>query len=200
MLRPLTGRDWFHGAVADSEYPYPPDQFDREAEEATFHGAHRAEEPFWRQNLVYLIIIAAAVLTLLVLLFVIGGQGRGGSGDDAATQGASSSAASAPASDGGSEQPAAPQADQATPVLVVNASGKSGLAGQWRDKLTGQGWSRVDIQTAKNRQQEAVVYYKDEADAASAQALAQAVGVPEAQQSDDYDARITFLAVDAPQG
>src|SRR5699024_2827953 len=34
----------FNGPVADSQYPYPPDRFDDEADAAAFHGAHRAEE------------------------------------------------------------------------------------------------------------------------------------------------------------
>lgn len=185
--------------MADSEYPYPPDQFDREAEVATFHGAHRAEEPFWRQNLLYLAIIAAAILTLLVLLLVIGGLGKNGVDEDPATGPTQSS--QAPTSDGGGEPTsAAPEPDLSTPVLIVNASGQQGLAGQWRDKLSGDGWTAVQIDTASNRQQEPVVYYRDEQDAATAQALAQAVGAGEAKQSNDYDARITFLAVDPPQG
>ena len=67
MLPPPEGVSGFNGPVADSQYPYPPDRFDDEADAATFHGAHRAEEPFWRQNLIYLVIIAAAFVTLLVL-------------------------------------------------------------------------------------------------------------------------------------
>src|SRR5699024_5941393 len=30
----------FNGPVADSQYPYPPDRFDDEADAAAFHGAH----------------------------------------------------------------------------------------------------------------------------------------------------------------
>ena len=69
-----------NGSVADSQYPYPPDRFDDEADAVTFHGAHRAELPFWRENLLYIIIIGAAVVLLVVLLFVIGGMGGGDDG------------------------------------------------------------------------------------------------------------------------
>ncbi|GAA1335235.1 LytR C-terminal domain-containing protein [Brachybacterium rhamnosum] len=184
--------------MADSQYPYPPDRFDDEADASSFHGAHRAEEPFWRQNLVYIVIIAAAFVTLVVLLFVIGNLGRGGDerSADPTTPAASSEAAQ---SDGGgaSEAPAA-EADKSTPVLVVNAGGINGLAGTWQSALEDDGWEKVDVGTADNRQQEAVVFYRDEADAASAQALADSVGAGEARQSDEYDASITFVAIEEP--
>lgn len=187
--------------MADSSYPYPPDQFDREAEASTYHGAHRAEEPFWRQNLLYIVIIAAAILTLLVLLFVIGGMGRDGGTDTAATTSSSQGApaAASDGSDGGGEQPSAAQGDRATPVLVINAGGENGMAGKWRTSLGDKGWTAVDIQTADSRQEQAVVFYRSEDDAASAQLLAQDAGVGAAQQSDEYDARITFIAVQPPQ-
>lgn len=187
--------------MADSSYPYPPDQFDREAEASTYHGAHRAEEPFWRQNLLYIVIIAAAIVTLLVLLFVIGGMGRDGGTDTAATTTATTQAppAEQQPSDGGGQAPAAPEGDRSTPVLVINAGGENGMAGKWRTALADKGWTAVDIQTAQSRQEQAVVFYRSEEDAASAQLLAQEAGVGEAQQSDEYDARITFVAVQPPQ-
>lgn len=184
------------------DYPYAPDRFDREAEASAYHGAHRAEEPFWRQNLVYLIIIGAAVLTLLVLLFVIGGMGRGGNDapNASAPAGASSSAgtqAPAEGSDGGGADNA--QADHGTEIVVVNAGGQRGVAGKWRDELKSKDWSHVTVKTAKNRQEQAVVLYKDEKDAATAQALAKDVGADGAQQSDEYDSAVTFVAVDGPK-
>lgn len=184
-------------ADAPDDYPYPPDQFDREAETTSFHGAHRAEEPFWRQNLLYIVVIAAAVLVLLGLLFAIGGMGGG---KDDPTTSPTTTQAAPPASDAGGE-PAAPQGDKTTPVLVVNAGGQKGMAGTWRDHLKSTGWTEVGIATAESRQEQPVVFYKDEADAATAQMLAQEAGVEGgAQQSDEYDARVTILVVNAPQG
>lgn len=184
-----------------SDYPYAPDRFDREAETTSFHGAHRAEEPFWRQNLLYIVVIGAAVLTLLVLLFVIGGMnGNDGSGEDSSSPAAASSAPAQPASDAGGAPAAAEEPNRGTGVVVYNASGENGLAGAWRDKLTADGWTKVDIKTSSNRQEQAVVFYRDEADAATANALAQEVGLEGAQQSDEYDSSITFLAVTPPEG
>lgn len=185
--------------MADSSYPYPPDQFDREAEQATFHGAHRAEEPFWKQNLAYIIVIAVAFVTLLILLFAINGFG-GGSDDQAATPAQSSSAESGRASDGGGDEgePAA-KADKSTPVLVVNAGGINGMAGRWQSALEDDGWKDVGLSTADSRQEQPVVFYRDKKDKATAEKLAKDVDVKEVRQSDEYDNRITFLAVQDPE-
>lgn len=186
--------------MADSQYPYPPDRFDDEADAAAFHGAHRAEEPFWRQNLVYIVIIAAAFVVLLVLLFLIGGMGRDGDdrAEDPTTPAATETSQEAPAEEETTEEEPAAEPDLSTPVLVVNAGGINGMAGAWQESLEGEGWEDVGVATADNVQQEPVVFYRDEADADSAQALAQQVGAGEARQSDEYDARITFVAVTEP--
>lgn len=204
MLPPPAGPNGFNRPVADTQYPYPPDRFDDEADAATFHGAHRAEEPFWRQNLIYLVIIAAAFVTLLVLLFLIGGMGRDGDdrASDPTSPAASETTEEAPAeeesSEGQEEEAPAPEPDRSTPVLVVNAGGINGMAGAWRDSLEGSGWTDISVSTADNVQQEPVVFYRDEADADTAQALAQEVGAGEARQSDEYESRITFVAVTEP--
>jgi len=188
--------------VADSEYPYPPDEFDREAATASLHGAHRAEHPFWRQNLVYLIIIAAAFVLLLVLLFAIGGMGRNTPEERAEAPTSAAEQTEQTSAEGGEETTAeetpAPEPDRSTPVMVVNAGGINGLAGAWQDTLESAGWTAVDVSTADNLQEEPVVFYRDEADADTAQALAAEVGAGEARQSDEYDATITFIAVNEP--
>ena len=193
----------FNGAVADSQYPYPPDRFDDEADAVSFHGAHRAELPFWRENLLYIIIIGAAAVLLVVLLFVIGSMG--GDGDDRAEDPTSAASASEDGGSSGEEgqegeasEEAPPEADRSTPLLVVNAGGQNGLAGSWRDTLEGDGWEDVDLATADNAQEESVVFYRDEEDAETAQALAAEVGAGEARQSDEYDSAVTFVAVEMP--
>ena len=192
----------FNGAVADSQYPYPPDRFDDEADAVSFHGAHRAELPFWRENLLYIIIIGAAAVLLVVLLFFIGSMG--GDGDDraedpttAAAESAGEESSAAEGEEETTEEPA-PEADKSTPLLVVNAGGQGGLAGTWRDTLEEDGWEDVSVSTADNLQEEPVVFYRDEEDAETAQALAAEVGAGEARQSDEYEATVTFVAVEMP--
>lgn len=187
--------------MADSQYPYPPDRFDDEADAVSFHGAHRAELPFWRENLLYIIIIGAAAVLLVVLLFFIGGMGGGG-GDDRAedpTSAAEQSEEESAAEETEAEETEpAPEPDLSTPVLVVNAGGINGLAGTWQETLEGEGWEDVSVATADNPQQEPVVFYRDEADVDTAQALAERVGAGEARQSDEYDAAVTLVAVAEP--
>ncbi|MDN6302733.1 MAG: LytR C-terminal domain-containing protein [Brachybacterium sp.] len=189
--------------MADSQYPYPPDRFDDEADAVSFHGAHRAELPFWRENLLYIIIIGAAAVLLVVLLFFIGSMGGGGDdrADDPTTAASSESAeaeTSAEETEAEDSQEPAPEADKSTPLLVVNAGGQNGLAGTWRDTLEEDGWEDVSLSTADNHQEEPVVFYRDEEDAETAQALAAEVGAGEARQSDEYDATVTFVAVEMP--
>lgn len=187
-----------NGSVADSQYPYPPDRFDDEADAVTFHGAHRAELPFWRENLLYIIIIGAAVVMLVVLLFVIGGMG-GGDDDRAAdpTTASESTEGEDAAEESPSEEPA-PEPDLSVPVQVINAGSINGLAGTWQEQLQGEGWEDVSVATADSPQQEPVVFYRDEADQATAQALAEQVGAGEARQSDEYESPLTFIAVTEP--
>lgn len=186
--------------MADSQYPFPPDRFDDEADSVSFHGAHRAEEPFWRQNLLYIIIIGAALVMLIVLLFLIGG--RGGDGDERAqdpTTPAASETSDAPAEETTEEEAPAAEADRSIPIQVVNAGGINGLAGKWQSTLEDSKWEKVNVGTADHVQQEPVVFYRDEADAETAQALADEVGAGEARQSDEYEARITYVAVSDPE-
>ncbi|MDN5820542.1 MAG: LytR C-terminal domain-containing protein [Brachybacterium sp.] len=189
--------------MADSQYPYPPDRFDDEADAVSFHGAHRAELPFWRENLLYIIIIGAAAVLLVVLLFFIGSMGGNSDdrADDPTTAAASESEAdetSGEDSEAEATEEPAPEADRSTPLLVVNAGGQGGLAGTWRDTLEDDGWEDVSLATADNHQEEPVVFYRDEEDAETAQVLAAEVGAGEARQSDEYDATVTFVAVDMP--
>src|SRR5690606_34220977 len=178
VLRPRPRRSRFNGAVADSQYPYPPDRFDDEADAVSFHGAHRAELPFWRENLLYIIIIGAAAVLLVVLLFFIGGMGGGGDdrAEDPASAAEQSEEESAAEETEAEESEPAPEPDLSTPVLVVNAGGINGLAGSWQEALEGEGWEDVSVATADNPQQEPVVFYRDEADLDTAQALAERVG------------------------
>nr|WP_245349553.1 LytR C-terminal domain-containing protein [Brachybacterium fresconis] len=125
----------------------------------------------------------------------------GGGGDERAedpTTPAASETSSAPADEETSEEEAPPEADKSVPVLVVNAGGVNGLAGAWQDALEGDDWADVSLSTADNQQQEPVVFYRDEEDKETAQALAAEVGAGEASQSDEYDSPVTFVAVEMP--
>lgn len=197
-----------------STYPYEPDQFDREADQVGAHGAHRAEEPFFKRNLSTIIVIVAALVALALVLWAVSGLGKGSENtpapvDSSTSAPADSSESDPAASDNGgegeqpseeaSEEPseeAAPEVNKEAPVLVLNGKRKQGMAGRWQKALEEQGWTKVDTDTGK-RSKSAGVYYKDDEDQATAEALAKYVGV-EAEKTDKYKANITVVIIDEP--
>ncbi|WP_058234888.1 LytR C-terminal domain-containing protein [Devriesea agamarum] len=182
--------------MADSDYPHPPDEFDFEAQQTRHQGAHRAEEPFWRRNLVYLIVGAVAliaVLALVISLIVTGG----GVGDKGSQPSAEPTAAGPSGSPTHNPQPPA-AVDKTLKVRVLNGSGISGLAGDWKRSLQRSGWTNVGTGNSANRQQDPIVFYKNEANRGAAEALAQEVGAGQPQQSSDYESPITFIATREP--
>lgn len=197
-----------------STYPYEPDQFDREADQVGAHGAHRAEEPFFKRNLSTIIVIVAALVALALVLWAVSGLGKGSentpaSVDSSTSAPADSSESGSAASDSGgegeqpseeaSEEPseeAAPEVNKEAPVLLLNGKRKQGMAGRWQKALEEQGWTHIDTDTGK-RSKNAGVYYKRDEDKATAEALAKYVGV-EAEQSDKYKANIVVVVIDEP--
>ncbi|MCT1867194.1 LytR C-terminal domain-containing protein [Dermabacter sp. p3-SID358] len=196
-----------------STYPYEPDQFDREADQVGAHGAHRAEEPFFKRNLSTIIVIVAALVALALVLWAVSGLGKGSENTPAPVD----SSVSAPADSGenGSDDPAASdsggnegaaseepseepavEANREAPVLLLNGKRKQGMAGRWQKALEEQGWTHIDTDTGK-RSKTAGVYYKRDEDKATAEALAKYVGV-EAEQSDKYKANIVVVVIDEP--
>ena len=178
------------------------------------HGAHRAEEPFFKRNLSTIIVIVAALVALALVLWAVSGLGKGSentpaSVDSSTSAPADSSESDPAASDNGgegeqpseeaSEEPseeAAPEVNKEAPVLVLNGKRKQGMAGRWQKALEEQGWTKVDTDTGK-RSKSAGVYYKNDEDQATAEALAKYVGV-EAEKTEKYKANITVVIIDEP--
>ena len=191
-----------------STYPYEPDQLDREADQVGAHGAHRAEEPFFKRNLSTIIVIVAALLALALVLWAVSGLGKGSEDAPAPAESSTSapadsgdgkSAASDNGGEGATEEPseeAAPEVNREAPVLVLNGKRKQGMAGRWQKALEEQGWTKFYTDTGK-RTKNAGVYYKNDEDKATAEALAKYVGV-EAEKSDKYRANITVVIVEEP--
>ncbi|RUP85673.1 LytR C-terminal domain-containing protein [Dermabacter sp. HSID17554] len=198
-----------------STYPYEPDQFDREADQVGAHGAHRAEEPFFKRNLSTIIVIVAALVALALVLWAVSGLGKGSENAPAPAESStsapadSSESARAPSSEStdegeqpieeASEEPSeepAPEVNKEAPVLVLNGKRVQGMAGRWQKALEEQGWTKIDTDTGK-RSKNAGVYYKNDEDQATAEALAKYVGV-EAEKTDKYKANITVVIIDEP--
>lgn len=179
------------------------------------HGAHRAEEPFFKRNLSTIIVIVAALVALALVLWAVSGLGKGSENAPAPAESStsapadSSESARAPSSEStdegeqpieeASEEPSeepAPEVNKEAPVLVLNGKRVQGMAGRWQKALEEQGWTKIDTDTGK-RSKNAGVYYKNDEDQATAEALAKYVGV-EAEKTDKYKANITVVIIDEP--
>lgn len=188
-----------HVASSENEYPYPPDQFDLEADRAGAHGAHREDDPWWKRNLLYLLL---ALLAIIVLVFALWLLSTLGSSDEEPRTAATSSAPAAQSSASASAEPssAAPAApaDKTRPVMVFNGSKTKGLAGDWKQALKDDGWEKVGIGSGK-KSEEPGVFYKEDTDQGTAAELAKKLGV-EAKKSDEHDDEITVIVTEAPSG
>lgn len=179
-----------------STYPYPEDEFDRAAATLTNVGAHRAEEPFWQRNLVPILVALAALLVLAFLFMFWGGGGTGAGGSEATTS--AEQTTSAPAEESPAE---APPPDMSIPVQVFNGAEIDGLAGSYRDFLEDQGFTVGNIANGGESYEQNTVLYREEEQLPTAQAVADAIGAGEPQQSDEYEAPITVIAkVEIGQG
>lgn len=205
-MRGLRAPLGFNGGVAsaDNEYPFPPDQFDQEADAVGAHGAHRVDEPFWKQNRTAIIVIVLAVLACVaafwVTSMVVGQDGTPAPATQSAPPASDAGGAAPEQAEGadGTEEEAAPaQPDLSRPILVLNGTRTNGLAGQWKSTLEAAGWQSVDTDTGP-RSETGGVYYRTEEDQATAAALAEALGV-EAVQSDQFESSITAVVTERPQ-
>lgn len=199
-------------ASSEHTYSYAPDRFDHEADTKGAHGAHREDEPFWKQNLTSIVLVLAAVLALVVAVVIVQNlSDTGTTTQPSPAPSAPASSAPAASDDGGQPAPAqesespspeqttpAPEPDKSRPVLVLNGTRINGLAGQWKTFLEGQGWQQVQVDTGQ-RTDTAGVYYKKDEDQATAAELAKAVGVGEPQKSEDYKADITVVVIERPE-
>lgn len=189
--------------VTDSEYPYAPDEFDIEADSVAVSGSHRMDDPFWKSNLKYIVIGAVALLAI-ILAFALLGQLGGKKGPEAPAPNASASSTAQPTTQPSESAAAettepAEEADKTTKVLVANGTATSGLAKRWEEDLRAKGWENISTNNG-SRTDATVVYYRDEADKDTANALAKEIGAGEAQQSDDYKTPIVVHVAGEPGG
>ncbi|CAM4030164.1 LytR C-terminal domain-containing protein [Helcobacillus massiliensis] len=185
--------------MAETDYPYPADEFDREAANAPLRGSHRADEPFWKSNLNYIVIAAIAVLALIGALLLIsqftGEKDTYTRSPDPAPQTTASAAPSDEASADPTEEEQS--VDRTIKVRVNNASKTNGLAGQWTEVLREKGWENVTSGNGK-KMDETTVFYRDDADLPAAKALAADVGAGDPVKSEDYQTPLVVAVVTEP--
>lgn len=195
----------FNEYVAEQNYSYPPDDFDREADAAEHFGAHRAEEPFLQRNLVPLLIAAALLVIVIVTAsFLLSGRGTQ---EPSSAPAATAEQTTAPGTEDGSEtaadpSPSAPDVDKSeVEVAVVNGVGISGLAGRWSDAIEAEDWQTGYVGNAGEDYDENTVVYNDPDVADHARALAAEFGISAVEESDEFEAAITIVAKsEPPQG
>ena len=170
---------------------YPRDEFDQIAESAGPVGVHRAPRPWWILVVTPLVVfIAAGLIAFLVAQFLWD------SGDGAAPASPTPTATSVTTSPEPtvSPSPEASTPTSATPapsetaapepvvqfdanVAVLNGTGISGLAGDQKTALEDAGFTAVTAANLTGTAPEAnTVVYSDDALAATAQAVADALG------------------------
>ena len=193
---------------------YPRDEFDKVPETSTRQGVHRERLIPARSSGVGL-IITVGVLALLVGLAAYFVLPRLGIGEDSsaspvsaesgtptpeaeAEQSPSPSASPAP-----SETPEPPtpeptpealEADRTQPVVVLNASGISGLGAGISARIGADGWTTAQVANWGGAPlQTSVIFFNGEAQRANAEELSALLGIPTITQSPEF-AQVTVVA------
>lgn len=197
---------------------YPRDEFDKVPETSTRQGVHRERLIPARSSGIGL-IITVGVLALLVGLaayVVLPRLGIGADGnatpvaaETEATDSASPSASVTPSSPPSpSASPSAvpssspeptpvestPAADKTQPVVVLNASGISGLGAGISARIGAEGWITSSVGNwAGAPLQGSVIFYNGEAQRANAEELSALLGIPTLSESPEF-ATVTVVA------
>jgi hypothetical protein len=194
--------------VSKGSYPYPEDEFDAAEDLDGPRGVHRAPRSRWRALLPFAIVLVVfAGLGAGVLLYLANsdvtlpaGLGSGTTAGDDAGDGATDGEGDAAAEDGGEAtdpaqggdtavdppptEPVAPAADFGAAVTVFNAAKVAGLAGETAETLTSAGFTNVDTGNHTGAGVDGTtVFYADESQRATADAVAQALGITQVLSS-----------------
>ncbi|MBW3069203.1 MULTISPECIES: LytR C-terminal domain-containing protein [unclassified Actinomyces] len=180
-----------------SRYDYPDDEFDADDDGPVPVGVHRAQVPAWRS---WIPLLAILIIVPLLAWGVVGLLGRHATGGRESTAAASGGAATAQASADG--QRGAPEAsaeasseasaeatgstDFTTGITVHNGTDTTGLATRTGDKLGNVGFTSVTVSQGVYTMEEPTVttiYYASAELAATAQAVADALGSGEVVES-----------------
>ncbi|MCC3284125.1 LytR C-terminal domain-containing protein [Arthrobacter caoxuetaonis] len=193
---------------------YPRDEFDKVPETSTRQGVHRERLIPARSSGIGL-IITVGVLALLVGLaayVVLPRLGIGADGNAtpvaAETEATDSASPSAPATPSSPPSPSAvpssspeptpvestPAADKTQPVVVLNASGISGLGAGISARIGAEGWITSSVGNwAGAPLQGSVIFYNGEAQRANAEELSALLGIPTLSESPEF-ATVTVVA------
>ncbi|MGC5628268.1 LytR C-terminal domain-containing protein [Georgenia sp. Z1344] len=198
---------------------YPEDEFDRAARERAAHGSHR--ERARRASMLPLIaVLAALVVVVWVAALLIGGgddetatepgpapsqgpvespseEGGGEAPSDGGGEAPSEGGGESP-SEGGEDAPAG-DVDLATDVQVLNGARVAGIAGRTAETLGAAGFTNVTADNIGDGPPEtSTVFYADPADEATAQEVADALGIEAVEEDAEQAAAASVVVVLRP--
>ena len=193
---------------------YPRDEFDKVPETSTRQGVHRERLIPARSSGVGL-IITVGVLALLVGLAAYFVLPRLGIGDNSTAGSPEVSESASPTPEAEAEPspspsasptqtpvptptpeptPEAVEADRTQPVVVLNASGVSGLGAGISARIGADGWTTAQVANWGGAPlQTSVIFYNGEAQRANAEELSALLGIPTITQSPEF-AQVTVVA------
>lgn len=159
--------------MAQDEYPYPEDEFDRLGKNRSPQAVHRAPRPWWRTWGPLIAVVVLAPVLAIVLVQFISSDGGDAAAEPDATATATSEVTAEETADGtdpaesaeptdSGEDPVVEETteptveetteaplDQSVAVSVLNGASIAGLAGETTDILIAAGWANA---TAGNYQ------------------------------------------------
>lgn len=197
--------------MSKADYPYPPDEFDAPRNPDAPRDAYLAPRSWWSRwwpfvaVLVVFPVLAFALVNLgsrFDSLPIVGSSSAETEpADEGATDGEAPATEETPAAETPVETPAATPV-LTTPVTVYNAAGISGLAASTAELLTGAGFTTVTTgnQSAGDLT-DSVVYYGSEDLKATADLVAQTLGIPTVTLSlAESPTGISVVLLSAPPG
>lgn len=195
------------------DYPYPADEFDAAEARGGPRGVHRAPRSTRRRLLPFLaVLIIFPLLAYGVITWISDWDGLPGA-NTPPTVGEAVETPVTEDTEGTAEEPAveetptetvapeppAPEPDLTTPVEVFNATSRSGLAGGAAERVQEAGFTEVTAGNWDGADLAAsVVYYATPDDVATAQLVAETLGIAQVQESAEEAATgvVVVLAAD----
>ncbi|WP_051682024.1 LytR C-terminal domain-containing protein [Cellulomonas sp. HZM] len=205
--------------MSKADYPYADDEFDAPRGPDVPRGVHRAPRSAWSRwwpFLVVLVVVPALAYALVTWASRDRSTDDSSSPEPDVTQTETTKAtddATPPATSEPPESPsqgptsdestgdATPEVDFATPVVIQNAAGVKGLAARTAAEVTAAGFSKVVAENFSGaKPSESTVYYSSSDQQATAQAVADAIGVDAVTLSEsDAGDGITVVLVTDPK-
>ena len=195
--------------MTQSRYPYPRDEFDVAETAGGPRGAHRAPRSLWRRWWPFVVTVVVFPLLAYALVTNLSDWTSGRSPLDAILEDSSTQTSAEPGTTDPAptaeptaeptpEPPPAAVVDLARPVQVLNSTGIAGLAARAAEAVTGAGFTDVTPDNYPDAAGASAVFYALESDVATAQAVADALGITQVSLAPDRapDGVVAVLATD----